>query len=340
VEFHPLAELSPPMEKDTFEALVESIRQRGLKVPIVLLEGKILDGRHRYKACIEVEVEPQFISFEAEDAHDTVADLQLLRHHWNESQRAMMGARLANAHGHFSKETLSRGGVTGAEAAETMNTSLRSLDRAREVLKHGVPALVEAVDSGEIAVRPAAEIARKSPEEQVKALQDPKSIRADTSGNDEWYTPTEYIDMAREVMGDIDLDPASCEFAQERIKAATFFTAEDDGLEQRWAGRVWLNPPYSKGLIDKFVEKVRDEYRFGEVEQVIVLTHNFTDTAWFHTLAADATAICFTKGRIKFYNEDGVGNSPTSGHAFFYFGPNIDIFTKTFSEIGLVLTPH
>ena len=49
-----------------------------------------------------------------------------------------------------------------------------------------------------------------------------------------------------------------------------------------------------------------------------------------------ATSVCFTRGRIKFYNEEGVGNSPTSGHAFFYFGPNVETFAARFGEIGFV----
>jgi hypothetical protein len=146
--------------------------------------------------------------------------------------------------------------------------------------------------------------------------------------------------MAREVMGGIDLDPASCEFAQKEIKAKTFYTREDDGLAQNWKGRVWLNPPYSTGLLDKFAEKVRDEYRFGEVDQAIVLTHSFTDTKWFHLLAVEASAICLTKGRVKFYGEDGTKNSPPSGHVFFYLGPNPDRFAEQFSEVGLICIPQ
>jgi len=66
--------------------------------------------------------------------------------------------------------------------------------------------------------------------------------------SDEWYTPAEYIEAARAVMGDIDLDPATCAAAQEMIRARTFLTKEDDGLTRPWHGRVWLNPPYSGSL--------------------------------------------------------------------------------------------
>jgi len=62
------------------------------------------------------------------------------------------------------------------------------------------------------------------------------------TGNPEWYTPAEYIELAREVMGKIDLDPASNPFAQETVKAEQFYTEDDDGLSQPWWGQVWLNP--------------------------------------------------------------------------------------------------
>lgn len=69
-----------------------------------------------------------------------------------------------------------------------------------------------------------------------------------TSGAVEYFTPVEYTDAAREVMGSIELDPASCEKANESVKANKFFTKEMDGLRLPWkAQTLWSNHPFHKG---------------------------------------------------------------------------------------------
>lgn len=179
------------------------------------------------------------------------------------------------------------------------------------------------------------EIAKSEPAQQV--MRDAvKNYRAIGTGENEWYTPSEYVEMAREVMGSIDLDPASCAEANEVIKAACFYTKDDDGLAQTWSGNVWMNPPYSRDLMPSFIEKIKAEYLFGEVESAIIVSHNNTDTAWFHSLALTPAAICFPKKRIKFYRGDDVA-SPTNGQVFFYLGKNNEKFSEVFGEIGIVM---
>jgi hypothetical protein len=86
----------------------------------------------------------------------------------------------------------------------------------------------------------------------------------------EWYTPAQYVDAAREVLGGIDLDPASCDQANRTVRARTYYTAQDDGLEHYWHGRVWLNPPYGKSSA-LFVGKLLAERAAGRVDAAIVL---------------------------------------------------------------------
>ena len=164
-------------------------------------------------------------------------------------------------------------------------------------------------------------------------------FRAAFSGKYEWFTPLEYIHLARQVMDGIDLDPATCEFAQARIQAHRYFTLEDDGLAKEWAGRLWLNPPYSQPEIVHFVEKLVASVQSGAVTQAILLTSNYTDTAWFHHAESACAAICFTRGRIRFEDETSAVPAPVNGHAFFYYGPELQRFRQAFAAHGLIMLP-
>ena len=157
------------------------------------------------------------------------------------------------------------------------------------------------------------------------------------TGDNEWYTPAEYVQAARDVLGTIDLDPANTDKAQQVVQATKYFTKGDDGLKRAWHGRVWLNPPYAQPLISEFVAKIVAEYKVGNIAAAIMLTNNSADTSWFHEAVAASAAICFTRGRIKFYKDGGEESSPTQGQAFFYFGSEIAGFVERFSEIGAVV---
>jgi len=169
-----------------------------------------------------------------------------------------------------------------------------------------------------------------------KAFPD-ESLVDKMTGDEESYTPAKYLESARVVMGGIDLDPASNEMAQEDVQATTYYTVHDDGLSQEWAGRVWMNPPYTARVINQFIDKAVRHYQAGEITQAIILTNNNTDTSWFHQGAGAASAICFTAGRINFLKPDGSRSSPTNGQSFFYLGHNLDAFKEEFSQYGLVM---
>jgi len=161
--------------------------------------------------------------------------------------------------------------------------------------------------------------------------------RAQGTGENEWYTPPEYIEAARLAMGEIDLDPASSDAAQKTVEAKNFYTVKDDGLSKSWKGRVWLNPPYSQPAIQQFVEKLISEFKQGHVSQAILLTHNYTDTEWFHIAARASSMICLTRGRIKFVGADGSLAAPTQGQAFFYYGSERRVFQDAFESFGVIV---
>jgi phage N-6-adenine-methyltransferase len=160
------------------------------------------------------------------------------------------------------------------------------------------------------------------------------------TGNAEWHTPSEIVEAAREMMGRIDLDPASNDVAQETVRATKYFTAETDGLAHEWRGKVFCNPPYAAGKIDKFVAKMVAEHEAGNVDEGVLLVHSKTDTSWFHQAASSASAVCFSRGRIRFQTGEEAGNSPTDGSCFLYFGDSPDRFAAAFGSIGLVFFNH
>ena len=161
----------------------------------------------------------------------------------------------------------------------------------------------------------------------------PWAARASNS-NAEWYTPPEIIERARAAMGGIDLDPASCAIAQRVVQAAAWFDRKRDGLAQRWTGNVWLNPPFARGLIDQFIDKLLDERR--NFSQAITLVHSRTDADWFQRLGDIANAIAFPRGAIKFYNETDCRPSGVYGSAIIYIGDRRDAFADAFANCSLI----
>ena len=183
---------------------------------------------------------------------------------------------------------------------------------------------------------------RRAVLDSTAAAGDLKLVRADakylhtSQARHEWYTPGEYIEAARDVMGGIDLDPASCEIAQATVQAGRFFSKEQDGLAQPWQGRIWLNPPFEAAVIAPFVAKLIADFQAGAVEQAVILTDAATDTRWFHDLANTARIVCFTKGRITFTSPLTDSQAPQRGQAFTYLGDRPDAFAARFKAFGLI----
>ena len=161
---------------------------------------------------------------------------------------------------------------------------------------------------------------------------------AQNSGEHEWYTPRDYIEAARAVMGGIDLDPASSVSANAIVQASWFYTRDDDGLAQPWRGRVWLNPPYAHLLVDQFCERLAEHVSTGTVTEAVVLVNNATETRWFARLAAGAAAICFPLGRVRFWSPGKDTAAPLQGQAVVYVGGHVTPFLREFGAFGLVVT--
>jgi len=192
MEFHPLANIFPLIDGDDFAALTADIRAQGLREKIKLYDGMILDGRNRYRACLEAGVDPVFEIFSGADPIAYVVSLNLRRRMLDESQRAMVAARMANMRRGERTDVCSKFHgklISQAEAAKLTNVSERSLRSARKVIDKGVEGLTAAVDQGRIAVSVAEKIAKFSVDDQEKllAIPDPEMAikKVATQKNDE-----------------------------------------------------------------------------------------------------------------------------------------------------------
>jgi len=161
--FHPLADLFPLIEGAEFDELVADVRAYGVREPIWIYQGKVLDGRNRHRAAQGAGVPCPVRTYDGDDPVGFVISLNLKRRHLSESQRAMVAAKLAtfklgdNQHSE---------GLPIGRASELLNVSERSAARAREVHEHGAPELAQAVERGDVSVAAAADIATRPPDEQ------------------------------------------------------------------------------------------------------------------------------------------------------------------------------
>lgn len=173
MEFHPLANIFPLIEGPEFFALVDDIKANGVREPVIVYEGKILDGRNRWKAAQVAGVDAPTKPYDGDDPLAFVISLNLHRRHLDESQRSMVSAKVAN---------MPRGGaiyrsanwrddaVSQAQAAELLNVGERSVQRAVQVLNEGAPELVAAVEKGKVSVSAAADVATLPKEEQSEIV--------------------------------------------------------------------------------------------------------------------------------------------------------------------------
>ena len=183
-EFHAVADLFPPLSGAAFEQLVADIKKNGLREPILCdAEGRIIDGRNRYRACCAANVEPRFTEWLGEGSlTDLAVSLNLRRRHLDESQRAVVAARLAKW---MENEAVKRKGTrrdlaanlqpgqrqrSASEAAAQVNISPRLVHYAIKVLQNGCSELLAAVESGVLAVSTAAALSGLPEEEQKNVL--------------------------------------------------------------------------------------------------------------------------------------------------------------------------
>lgn len=164
---HPLSLVMPPMSDEEYEQLIDSIREHGQLEPVVLFEGQILDGRHRYQACQELGIEPILREYSYEDDGPSPATFSLVknthRRHLTTSQRAMVAAAILPFFEAEARENQRKAGGdqkakseqtetkapvhSHAKAAEEMHVSASSVQRAAKLAEEA-PELAEEVKAG------------------------------------------------------------------------------------------------------------------------------------------------------------------------------------------------
>lgn len=165
-DVHPAASIFPMMTEAEFVTFKEDISRHGCTEPIVLLDGKLIDGRNRLKACNELGIEPMESELTDDvDPIQYVLSANLHRRHLTESQRALCAGKVAtlkNGGDRRSEEFTSQNcELNRDEAAKMFSVSARSVDAAKEVIEHGTNELVEAVSQGAVKVSSAEKLVRK-----------------------------------------------------------------------------------------------------------------------------------------------------------------------------------
>jgi ParB-like chromosome segregation protein Spo0J len=178
---HPLSEIFPPMSGEEIEALKVDIQINGLKEPIWLFEGKILDGNNRYRACSRIGYQFKDADFRQFDSTTKggplafVVSANLHRRHLNESQRAAIAARLVNSKLGYNQHQTVRDITTNA-AAKMLGVSEATVKVAKDVVAKGAPGILEKVQKGELRLGTANQVIKKPKDQQVAELAKIKAV--------------------------------------------------------------------------------------------------------------------------------------------------------------------
>lgn len=362
-------DLIPPLTAEEYSGLEESILREGCRDALVVWGETIVDGHNRYEICTKHNLPYQIVQKEFEDRDSVKLWMmrnQLSRRNLSDFQRIEIVRKCEDAVKAKAAErdaqtrfggggkitTPEEKGKARDELGSMAGVSGKTYEHAVAVIETAPAQIVEATRKNSLSINSAYQVTKMEPEEQeeialrIENGEVPREVVNEVqkrphvsynSGNNEWYTPSDIIEMARNVMGSIDLDPASSTEANNVVKATKIFDIVINGLEQEWSGNVWLNPPYGTESVGKFVDKLLEE--LPNIQQAIVLVNNATETEWFCKLVEFTKAICFPRGRIRYWVPGEKTGSPLQGQALFYYGDNRDKFIEVFRKKGWCVIP-
>lgn len=161
-DFHPFSKLFPLITGEEYIAFKSDIEAHGQRAPILLYEGKILDGRNRYRCCVDLQREPVVEQFNGDDALAHVLSLNLYRRQLNVAQRALIAAEFSSLREAESDQDdqpqLEQ--MHLEEASKLMAVSPRTISSACKVVREGAPELLQAVKAGEISISAAEQLCK------------------------------------------------------------------------------------------------------------------------------------------------------------------------------------
>ncbi len=361
------ASLCPPLSPDEFETLEENIVSEGCRDALVVWaeQNTLLDGHNRKRICDEHGIDYDVIEVSLPDRDSAIAWVlrnQLGRRNLHPDAASLMRGRLYNMQKRDwggDRKSKCQSDTLNGDAADRLSAELGvsaptikrdgAFAQAVDTLAPYAPDLPKRVMAGDVPSRKAViEAARELDKDNGLSRDALTAQRVEatifSSRSEEYYTPAEYIEAARQVLGGIDLDPASCEMAQETVRAAQFYTKETDGLMQPWSGRVWLNPPYgttggesNQGI---WARKLIEEHQSGNVPAAILLVKAALGYEWFECLWYE-WPVCFPRRRLSFTMPDGSDDGQSKqASALFYFGDNLERFREVFRQFGRIIMPE
>ncbi len=376
---HPAAQIMPNMDEQEYLELREDICAHGQREPILITStGAILDGRYRYRACLELNLEPKICII---DSTESPVEFVLSRNvhslRWTTSQKAAIGVlvkqylaegahqrqiaplRIGNHQPYPFPVVDQEKGESRQRAAVLLGVSHTYISCAERIQGRD-PDIFHGLINGQLSLRDAQRIlgilpqatCQKAPAGKVhlriRSQRGSTTIETLHSSKDvEWYTPDSILERVRNVLGQIDLDPASSAEANVKVQATQYFTSNDDGLSRPWStnghpSSIFVNPPFGKlnGRSQQalWTQHLIEEFEAGRVAQAILLVNAATGARWFQPLWR--YTICFVSKRINFVHHSSRSGS-RSNHAsvLVYLGSRNTDFVEKMGDLGRMVMP-
>jgi len=310
VEFHPIANIFPMMSDEELSELAESIESNGLRVPILLYEGKILDGRNRYQACESSGVKPEYTEFEGDDPLSHVLDLNLHRRHLTSGQKAIVVAEAQTVgSGRFKNRNIADL-PTQEGLAKALNVSSTYVREVKGIQQES-PDHYQQVKSGELSIPQAK---RKMKEEKLKELRpnvDPFVLHS----REKFKSVTNHILKAK-------LESDGWQHADDSVLLRAL-CREHDTIKRAYKNTIWIQrnlESLSKDLKAEIKRCIEDGADFGAdgTDQIIQLDsihleseENILETQIIEPTESDQDGQLLMDGLLK---EGGAQDGETESH--------------------------